>query len=353
MKPYMSSRIVCIVAAVAVSVVVAVSQPQNPPARETFDVASIRLRPNVDGGRGVSSLTETCPNLRIQIDPRRISITPGVSLHSLITLAYPEWATSRGGGEDWEKNSEVDAAVSNCYKLTAGGILTGGSAWVRSERWDIEAIIPEGPVEYTVAEQSAGPGAARRGLPPVTITRDIGPRVRRMLQNLLADRFKLVLRPQTKEMPVYLLTASKDGFKSNGNNPAFMQNGEPMWLNGQPLGTVKASMRRGVFEGGGITSQLPRNIPEGAAVQNYLSWGFWKMSMPEIATALIDQLERPVLDRTNLTGTFDFHIDYDRDGRSNRPTIFKAIEEVGLKLESSRAPVEVWVIERAEKPSEN
>jgi len=68
---------------------------------------------------------------------------------------------------------------------------------------------------------------------------------------------------------------------------------------------------------------------------------------------MMRETQRPVLDRTNLSGTFDFHLDFDRDGTSSKPTIFKAIEEVGLKLEPSRAPVEVWVIERAERPSEN
>ena len=77
------------------------------------------------------------------------------------------------------------------------------------------------------------------------------------------------------------------------------------------------------------------------------------LPMPEIANILTLDTERPVLDRTNLAGTFNFHIEYDNNGTSDRPSIFKAIEEVGLKLEPSRAPVEVWVIERAEKPSEN
>jgi uncharacterized protein (TIGR03435 family) len=98
---------------------------------------------------------------------------------------------------------------------------------------------------------------------------------------------------------------------------------------------------------------LPRDIPEGATAQRYLELGIWKSTMSEIAQFMMRETQRPVLDRTNLSGTFDFHLDFDRDGISSRPTIFKALEEVGLKLESGRAPVEIWVIERAEKPSEN
>ena len=55
-------------------------------------------------------------------------------------------------------------------------------------------------------------------MPSVTIVEDLGPRVRGMLQNLLAERFQLVLRPQTKDMPVYLLTVGKNGFKPNGSS---------------------------------------------------------------------------------------------------------------------------------------
>jgi uncharacterized protein (TIGR03435 family) len=319
--------------------------------QEKFEVASIRLRPVVDGGRGVTSAQEACPGMtRLQIDPRRISI-PGASLQSLIVMAYPEWATSRGGGGEQEGSSEVEAVSPNCTKLTAGGILTGGPAWVRSEWWDIEATIPEGPVEFTVV-----PGApARPGLSPnPPVTRELGPRVRRMLQNLLADRFGLVLRPQTKEMPVYLLTVGKDGFKPNGN-PGFAKSasGEPLWINGEPFGVRKNIIVRGVRDVEGRRVALPRDIPEGATAQRYLELGIWKSTMSEIAQFMMRETQRPVLDRTNLSGTFDFHLDFDRDGISSRPTIFKALEEVGLKLESGRAPVEIWVIERAEKPSEN
>jgi uncharacterized protein (TIGR03435 family) len=67
-------------------------------------------------------------------------------------------------------------------------------------------------------------------------------------------------------------------------------------------------------------------------------------------------LRRPVLDGTNLAGAFDFHVDYANETcctKSAHPTLFKALDEAGLKLEASRAPVEVWSIERAEKPSDN
>jgi uncharacterized protein (TIGR03435 family) len=155
----------------------------------------------------------------------------------------------------------------------------------------------------------------------------------------LADRFKLILRPQTKDISVYLLTVGKDGFKSNGNPSWAMANGKPMAMNGAQIGTERAKLTRRITEADG---------------KHYVSTIFSKMSMPEIAASLSGiEGGRPVLDRTNLDGTFHFHLDYDNDGSGARPSIFNALEEVGLKLESARTPVEVWVIERAEKPSEN
>jgi uncharacterized protein (TIGR03435 family) len=306
-------------------------------AQERFEVASIRFKPTGNGGRGVPANANTCQLPRIQIDPRRLSI-PGASLNTLIVLAYPEWAGRRGG----------------CSAVSAGGILSGGQGWVRSDLWDIQATIPEGPVDYKVTTRESPPGA-RRGNPPppIVLVEDLGPRVRGMLQNLLADRFQLVLRSQTKDMPVYLLTVGKDGFKSNGNPIFAMANGQVARINGAAFGSEKMVMRRGITEVDGQNVLLPRDIPAGATPKRYMSLGIWKMSMPEVAMSLIEITERPVLDRTNLAGTFDFHIDYDSDGSGARPSIFKAIEEVGLKLESARAPIEVWNIEGAERPSEN
>jgi uncharacterized protein (TIGR03435 family) len=286
------------------------------PTLETFEVVSIRSRPVLNGGRGVGPLGNTCVAPSIQIDPRRLSIS-GISINNLIVMAYSEWADAQGG----------------CLGVSAANLLSAGPGWVRSDLWDIEAVIPEGTSDYRTTT-TEGP----RGLGPITTVQDVGPRIRKMLQNLLADRFSLVLRSETRDMPVYVLTVGKDGFKSNGSPAWAMINGRPAALNGVQIGSTKMRTIRRMTEADG---------------KQYVSVGIWKMTMPEIATSLIGTTERPVLDRTNLTGTFDFHLDYDTDGQGARPSIFKAIEEVGLKLETARAPVEVRIIERVEKPTEN
>jgi uncharacterized protein (TIGR03435 family) len=83
-------------------------------------------------------------------------------------------------------------------------------------------------------------------------------------------------------------------------------------------------------------------------------------SIQELATILSSMMERPVLDRTGLIGEFDFDVDYERDPDASGnaalagSTMMSAFQEqLGLKLESVKAPVEVLVIDHAEQPSEN
>ena len=151
----------------------------------------------------------------------------------------------------------------------------------------------------------------------------------RMLQSLLADRFKLTLHRETKELPVYAMVVAKGGPKLR-ENPAL----------GDPLVTRGAKAGEQVFQ----------NFP-----------------MPRFAFILSVQLDRSVEDRTGLAGSYDFTLAYMRDrvgagvleGReaqpsSDTPSIFTALQEqLGLKLESAKGPVETLVIDHVERPSEN
>jgi uncharacterized protein (TIGR03435 family) len=66
------------------------------------------------------------------------------------------------------------------------------------------------------------------------------------------------------------------------------------------------------------------------------------------------ELHRPVIDSTGLTGTFDIHLEWTSDPATGGLSIFTALpEQLGLRLDSARAPTEMLVIDRAEKPSEN
>jgi uncharacterized protein (TIGR03435 family) len=93
------------------------------------------------------------------------------------------------------------------------------------------------------------------------------------------------------------------------------------------------------------------------------------MTMTKFSDSLSSRLDRAVIDKTGVTETFDFHLDFTPDGATpfsqgrggpapptdepTGPSIFTAIQELGLQLESAKGPVEFLVIDHAEKPSGN
>ena len=145
--------------------------------------------------------------------------------------------------------------------------------------------------------------------------------VRQMLQHLLVDRFKLVVHRQTKEAPVYALLIAKTGPKL-GESSALECS-----VHVGPF--VKGRGQEAVFSGCAIES-LVRHLP-GAGV------------------------DRPVVDRTGLTGRYDFRLlespSYSPESTEISP--FAAIGELGLKLESQRVPMEFVAIDSFEIPTEN
>jgi uncharacterized protein (TIGR03435 family) len=282
-----------ILSMVAVVATVAVAMAAQTPAKErlAFEVASIRpsdgtpATPGARGGGGAGP--DGCANGAAQVDPRRFVIN-GVSLQALISFAYPEWVQPLGG----------------CTGVSRTKLLSGGPEWVRSDQWDAQAVIPEGVSSARAHE---------------------------MLQKLLADRFKLVLRKETKEIPVYFLTVAKGGPKFNGLRP---DNGRGRSFSLDENGNV-AEVRREEIRG---RLAATRSV----GVQAY------KLTMADWAKQL-NWDGRPVLDRTGLSGEYSFYFDNEPTGRP----LASRQEEIGLKLEDGKAPMEVWTIERAEKPSEN
>jgi uncharacterized protein (TIGR03435 family) len=146
--------------------------------------------------------------------------------------------------------------------------------------------------------------------------------VRPMLQALLADRFHLKVHYESKPLPVYALIVGKNG---------------PKLKRSAPDAHASASTRVG---------------PVIQAV-------FSKASMALLATGLSAFADRPVLDQTGLTGNYDIKLEWSGDDSqaaqdSGAASLFTAVhEQLGLKLEPRRAPVEVVVIDHAERPSEN
>jgi uncharacterized protein (TIGR03435 family) len=203
------------------------------------------------------------------------------------------------------------------YDIPQSRIL-GGPKWLDSTRFDIEAKMDDAEAAQLKAldyEHSRVQAQA-------------------MFQQLLADRFQLKVHWETRELPVYALAVAKKGAKLQ---PAKDTTGN--------TGTSSNSHGSGVqFTATGQTvTQLAQSLTSSAA----------------------HELGREVIDKTGIEGKYDVSLNWTRDtgaasagtdgnAQESGPSIFTAIQEqLGLKLEPSKAPVRVLVIDRAEMPSEN
>jgi uncharacterized protein (TIGR03435 family) len=202
--------------------------------------------------------------------------------------------------------------------------ISGGAGWVGTERFDItaraeRAAAADGPDDFAKMTDDQRKTA-----------RD---QMAERLRGLLAERFQLVIHKEIKEQPIYVLGLAKNG-------PKLKENTAPGPRQGM-------SMNRGRLEG-------------------------FAAPMAMLGQILSQNMGRPVVDKTGLTGKYDFILEWTPDlGPDARaqgfgdgitapapaaggPTIFTALQEqLGLRLESQKGPVENIVIDRAEKPSEN
>ncbi len=159
-----------------------------------------------------------------------------------------------------------------------------------------------------------------------------------MIRTLLEDRFKLQVHREKKEVTVYALTVAKSGSKLKEDKDSGCAR-----VNAGDLAPEIKSPVCGMF---GI---LPGGL-EGM-----------KVTMTGLAGALtnVSEIGRPVIDKTGITQTFDVHIRWTPSGPgaaadNSGPSIFTALQEqLGLKLESQKGTDDVFVIDRAERPTEN
>lgn len=183
--------------------------------------------------------------------------------------------------------------------------VTGGPPWVESESYDVEA---KAPGRATPAQ------------------------IRAMLRTLLAERFHLQLKRETRTMNGFILSVDKNGPKL----PA-------------PRTDVPADSAGVIQMGGGE---------------------MWARAstMQNLARGLRFELESPVLDRTGIPGHYDFKLRFEEGNRDlagdadrasggaaqgTPGTVFSALRELGLRLDPGRLPIEVLIVDRAEKPTEN
>jgi uncharacterized protein (TIGR03435 family) len=281
--------------------------PQATPAAPAFEVASIKPNNSGDG------------RVMMQNQPGRFSAT----------------------------NTTLRMLIRNAYQLQDFQI-SGGPSWLTSDHFDIVAKIPDSFRDLPPASPLSGPG-------PLQL----------MIRSLLAERFKLVVHTETKEQTIYgLVMARSDGrfgpqlkksetdcaammAAARGRGPAMPPPGPP-----QPGDKMPCGIRIG-----------PGNMVVGGA------------TLAQFANTLGMFVGRIVQDRTGLTGNYDINLMWTPDQMPprapgapadqpirvngididpNGPSIFTAVQEqLGLKLESTKGPVDVLVIDSADKPTQD
>jgi uncharacterized protein (TIGR03435 family) len=232
------------------------------------------------------------------------SIKPNVSGSDRMT-----WGGPPGSTRFTATNINLKTLIRLAWKVKDSEIF-GGPGWIESDRYDIAARPPEGTVSF---DQS-----------------------RLMLQKLLADRFGLTVHRETREIPVFALLPGKNGPKLTDVKPGGCvtldaEGHPPPGRQGQTLPPCGAFL-------------MGPNLLTGANVSTAL-----------FADALSNIVNRRVVDKTGFTGTFMVRLEFTPVGLDNpdapaTPSIFTAIEEqMGLRLESAKAPAEVLVIDHVER----
>jgi uncharacterized protein (TIGR03435 family) len=205
------------------------------------------------------------------------------------------------GGRFRAINADVRFLIATMYRPAGGPRLfpsqiIGLPDWASTEKYDMTG---------KVADEFAGLSAAEqfRRMPP-------------MVQALLEDRFKLRLHRETRQMPIYALVVAR----TNVIRPSTVDcRKEPDKCNVQSAG--------GHYSAVGLT------------MNNFMIF-------------LSNTVERVVIDRTRLQGTYDVEFDWSSEPGSDKPSIFTAVQEqLGLKLEPTTGAVDVLVIDRIERPT--
>jgi uncharacterized protein (TIGR03435 family) len=268
---------------------------------QTFEVASIRP----SAGPGAERMA-----VGVHIDGARISCT-SLSLRDYITSAY---------------NVKLYQVV--------------GPDWLGGERFDIAATLP--------------PGATQEQVPD-------------MLKALLADRFGMKFHRETRDFPVYGLVVAKGGLKMKESPP------DPDDATDKPKAATNVSGSGGR---GGVHIEYGHGSFFTMADNKFIAR---KLPMASFAEVLARFEDRPVVNMTELTGSYDIDLEFTQEdymamlirsaisagvalppealrmlSGSSGDSLLNALQRLGLKLETRKAPLEVLVIDHIEKaPTEN
>ena len=212
-------------------------------------------------------------------------------------------------------NMHLNLLIQDAYDLRTEEQVAGLPAWAGSASFDIQGKMDAETV-----------GALKK-LSPL----EADAQRRLMMQALLEERFHLKIHHEMKELPTYELVLAKGGSKLKESDPAA----------GAPGGSANGGRMN--FRGGLMTAQ--------------------SLSMSNLVTFLSRVLHRQVIDKTGLTGSYDMTLQWTPDegpapvvnGQPvEAPPLLTAVEEqLGLKLEAKKGPVDTVIVDHVEMPSEN
>lgn len=258
-----------------------------------FEVASVRVIA-ADDSDGLKTPSGRGGARGIEVEHRRVNLR-GLNLFALIVFGYGIKGCRPFGEE-------------NCI------LLSGGPEWLRKDAFDVVAKMPDDAPDYTSVQLMNGRA----------------PQLQLMMQALLAERFHLQVHRETKEAPVFALTVGRKGLKMKKADGS-----EEPTLAFRPVAQPN---------GPKIIRVVGKNS-----------------SMQELADLYSKFMSRPVVDRTGLKDRYDFTVEYEADtdapgpfAELTGPGLFRAFEaQAGLRLEAAKGPVEVLMIDRAERPAGN
>jgi uncharacterized protein (TIGR03435 family) len=215
------------------------------------------------------------------------------------------WGTDTNADTFSAKNLSLKMLLENAYGIKQN-LITGLPGWAESAHYDIVAKVVDN-------------AAAMKDL-----TRE---QLQGMLQQLLADRFQLAAHIEVKTLPVFELEVASGGIRFKESPPRADNPGE------------HESM---TIRNGDMTAE--------------------DMSMGDLTNTLTDQVGRKVIDKTGLTGRYDLNLKWQPDNGDSKkeltndsaPSIFTALQQqLGLKLQPAKGPVDTLVVDRIATPSEN
>jgi len=257
-----------------------------------FGVASVR--------RNVSA-TESCDTETVHVTGDGFRMTRCPLIVALFLAYVPTDGTFMGFSTD--------------------GRMVGAPEWIKSELYDIDARVDE------VDRATWQDPAKQKGM------------MHAMLQSLLKERCGLAVHREMRDKPVYALVVGKGGPKFSEAKSV------------EPAAILKEDPKAGAVPGGGGMFTL----------KGHGSVDFYAVPIPTLAVVLSNKAGRVVVDKTGLTGRYDIKLEMPQPGEDGAGgaqdpgmSIFTVVQEqLGLRLESAKEPVETLVIDHVERPTEN